>query len=303
MRLNTILHEGGKLSEIGEHEFGSLSTSLKLSMVQGYLQSYATLMRTKNFKLWYIDAFAGTGEITKRIAAEDTLTGHIPESLDRRKGSAQIAIDINPPFDRLIFMEQKPKHVAALEALKAKYPDRDITVHRGDANDLLKLAKDWNGWKSTRAVVFLDPYGLQVDWATLEAIARTKAMDIWYLVSLSGLYRQATKNPSDLCEVKRASLTRFLGTDAWEQAWYNSKAHRDLFGDEFVETKRTSDLAVLEDFVSARFKTIFPRVAGPKRLYNDQGAPMFSLFFLMANPSPAAWNAAKPIVEHLLKAG
>jgi len=291
------------LSEIGEHEFGSLSTSLKLSMVQGYLKSYATLMRPKGFKLWYIDAFAGTGEITKRIAAEDTLAGHIPETVDRRKGSAQIAIDTSPPFDRLIFMEQKPKHVAALEALKAKYPERDITVHKGDANELLKLAQGWNGWQSTRAVVFLDPYGLQVDWATLEAIAQTKAMDIWYLVSLSGLYRQATRDPSDLCEVKRASLTRFLGTNAWEQAWYNSNVQPTLFGEESIETKRTSDLGVLEGFVSERFRSIFPRVAGPKRLYNDQGAPMFSLFFLMANPSEAAWRAAKPIVEHLLKAG
>lgn len=271
-------------------------------MVQGYLQSYATLMRTKNFKLWYIDAFAGTGEVTKRIAAEDTLTGHIPETVERRKGSAQIAIDIDPPFDRLIFMEQKPKHVAALEALKAKYPSRDITVHQGDANDLLKLAQGWKGWKNTRAVVFLDPYGLQVDWATLEAIAETKAMDIWYLVSLSGLYRQATRDPSDICEVKRASLTRFLGTNAWEQAWYKSEAQPNLFGEDTIETKRTSDLSVLEAFVFQRFKTIFPRVAGPKTLYNDRGAPMFSLFFLMANPSQAAWNAAKPIVEHLLDA-
>lgn len=294
--------QGHNLSDIGEHEFGSLSTSLKLSMVQGYLQSYATLMRSKGFKLWYIDAFAGTGEVTKRIAAEETLEGHIPETVERRKGSAQIAIDIDPPFDRLIFMEQKPKHVAALEVLKAKYPSRNIAVHQGDANDLLKLAHGWKGWKNTRAVVFLDPYGLQVDWVTLEALANTQAMDIWYLVSLSGLYRQATKDPSDICEVKRASLTRFLGTAAWEQAWYESKVQPTLFGDESVETTRTSDLSVLEAFVCDRFKTIFPRVKGPKRLYNDKGAPMFSLFFLMANPSQAAWNAAKPIVEHLLDA-
>lgn len=290
------------MAEIGEHEFGSISTSLKLSMVQGYLKSYATLMQGKGFDLWYIDAFAGTGEVTKRIAAADTLSGHVPETVERRKGSAQIAIDIEPPFDRLVFMERKPRHVAALEALKEKHPTRDITVHRGDANDLLKPAGGWKGWSKTRAVVFLDPYGLQVDWATLEALARTEAMDIWYLVSLSGLYRQATKNPSDICDVKRASLTRFLGTDAWERASYNTQIQPGLFGDDTVETKRTDDLGVLEKFVADRFKTIFPGVAGPKRLYNDQGAPMFSLFFLMANPSPKAWGAAKPIVDHLLNA-
>lgn len=290
------------MQNLGEHQFGSLSTGLKLSMVQGYLQSYATLMQGKGFDLWYVDAFAGTGEVTKRVAAQDTLVGHIPETVERRKGSAQIAIDIEPRFDRLVFMERKPKHVAALEALREKYPDRGIAVHKGDANDLLKMADGWRGWQKTRAVVFLDPYGLQVDWATLEALARTKAMDIWYLVSLSGLYRQATKDPSDICADKRASLTRFLGTDAWEQAWYNSKTQPSLFGNDIVETKRTDDLSVLEKYVEERFKTIFARVRGPKRLYNDQGAPMFSLFFLMANPSPKAWSAAKPIVDHLLNA-
>lgn len=245
-------------------------------------------MQGKGFDLWYVDAFAGTGEVTKRIAAAETLVGPIPETVERRKGSAQIAIEIEPQFDRLVFMEQKPTHVAALEALRAKYPARNITVHKGDANDLLKLADGWKGWKKTRAVVFLDPYGLQVDWATLEALAHTEAMDIWYLVSLSGLYRQATRDPAGICEVKRASLTRFLGTDDWEKAWYRPEAQPSLFGDDTDGFKRTNDLRVLEEFVAERFRTIFPRVTGPKRLYNDQGAPMFSLFFLMANPSPKA---------------
>ncbi len=30
-------------------------------------------------------------------------------------------------------------------------------------------------WKKCRAVVFLDPFGNQVEWKTIEAIARTKS--------------------------------------------------------------------------------------------------------------------------------
>jgi hypothetical protein len=33
-------------------------------------------------------------------------------------------------------------------------------------------------------VLFLDPYGMQVDWTTIEAIARTKAIDLRVLFPL-----------------------------------------------------------------------------------------------------------------------
>ena len=33
-------------------------------------------------------------------------------------------------------------------------------------------------WRSRRAVLFLDPYGMQVEWKTIEAIAATKAIDL-----------------------------------------------------------------------------------------------------------------------------
>ncbi len=33
-------------------------------------------------------------------------------------------------------------------------------------------------------MVFLDPYGMQVEWSTIEALAATKAIDLWYLFPL-----------------------------------------------------------------------------------------------------------------------
>jgi three-Cys-motif partner protein len=38
-----------------------------------------------------------------------------------------------------------------------------------------------NDWRSHRAVLFLDPYGMQVEWQTIEAIAKTAAIDLWLL--------------------------------------------------------------------------------------------------------------------------
>ncbi|GAI54351.1 unnamed protein product, partial [marine sediment metagenome] len=36
-------------------------------------------------------------------------------------------------------------------------------------------------WQNNRAVLFLDPYGMQVNWETIKAIANTEAIDLWYL--------------------------------------------------------------------------------------------------------------------------
>jgi three-Cys-motif partner protein len=50
---------------------------------------------------------------------------------------------------------------------------------------LVSLCKryDWIR-ENRRAVVFLDPFGMQVTWNTIQAIAETKAIDLWVLFPL-----------------------------------------------------------------------------------------------------------------------
>lgn len=180
-----------------DHEFGGVSTDLKLSVVGEYLHQFTKALRPQFEKLWYIDAFAGTGERTVVIPgrAADMLGPDVDARLDRRAGSAKIAIEVTPAFDRLVFMDKRQKHIAALNDLRLANPRRDISVVPGDANaEIMKLLSAQKGWVGTRAVMFLDPYGMSVDWQTLEAIRRTEAIDVWYLVSLAGLFRQATRD-------------------------------------------------------------------------------------------------------------
>ena len=57
---------------LSDHEFGGVSTNLKLSLVERYLSAFTTALRGKFKELWYIDAFAGTGERTVKLAARDS---------------------------------------------------------------------------------------------------------------------------------------------------------------------------------------------------------------------------------------
>ncbi len=53
----------------------------------------------------------------------------------------------------------------------------------GDANVLVRRECAWlGGHRSRRAVMFLDPYGMQVEWSTLQAVASCSKVDLWLLL-------------------------------------------------------------------------------------------------------------------------
>jgi three-Cys-motif partner protein len=287
----------------GDHEFGNLSTDLKLSLVEGYLAAFTKALRPKFQELWYIDAFAGTGNRTVKHRAVEA-RGWLPEieeRIEQKRGSARIALEISPEFDRLVFMDTKKSHCDALEELKRSFPGRRIEVVRGDANAAIEQELAAKRWAGKRAVMFLDPYGMHVEWKTLERIQATEAIDVWYLVSLAGLFRQAAYDPKNLTERKRAAITRMLGTDEWEQAWYRREIVADLLGAVDETAQRTADIDAMEAFVDARLKSLFPKVLPPRRLRNASGVAMFSLFLAISNPEPKAIGLATKIGNHLLK--
>jgi three-Cys-motif partner protein len=274
-----------------DHEFGDQHTELKLSIVEKYLKFFTTALRGKFEELWYIDAFAGTGSRT--IRHEERPAGLLdpgePERVERRRGSAKIAIDVRPSFDFIVFIESKPSYVAALQELAANHPGRRIAVVKDDANDALKSLIAANNWRSTRAVLFLDPYGMELEWSTLEKVAATKAIDVWFLFSLSGLYRQATRQLVNVDSHKRAALTRMFGSDAWEEELYPKTFREDLFeGLSEQPRQRSADVSGLEAYAQARLETIFGAVLKPLALPLNKKPQRFSLFFCVSNDDPKA---------------
>jgi three-Cys-motif partner protein len=276
-----------------QHRFGGRWTAEKLSVLQDYLKQYVQALKWKNFTLHYVDAFAGSGSFA-------------PKGGDTReqKGSALIAMGV-PGFHHLHFIEKGSRRCQHLRKLVADHEGADIVVLEGDANrHLRELCSDTN-WKSSRAVLFLDPYGMQVDWETLEAVASTGAIDVWYLFPLSGVTRQLTLRESNMDMDKKKSLDRVLGTDAWREAFYDTNPAPDLFGDTSVN--RHADSEAIVKWVSARLGQIFPLVVGPEVLRRgskgraDGGPPLFALYFLASSRSEKAKDVAGRIARGVLK--
>src|SRR5206468_3120179 len=105
-------------------------------------------------------------------------------------------------------------------------------------NEVLKQWCQHTNWQEHRAVVFLDPYGMQVEWATIEAIAKTSAIDLWILFPLGMAVNRLLTRKEPPPKNWADALTRFFGNDEWRQEFYTKKKERMLFGgDEETERK------------------------------------------------------------------
>ncbi len=276
------------------HRFGSVHTIVKLDTLARYLPAYTQALKKTGFRLHYVDAFAGSGVC------------HVKVGVGRRlmvPGSASIAIACTPPFHRMLFIEKTPRRALALQRLKQRAPERNITVVQGDANQALP-AYIRQLKPNDRALVFLDPYGMQLEWSVLRGLSSSHVTDVWYLFPLSALYRQAAKDAAAIDDDKAAALTRMLGTDEWRTAFYERNRQESLFGG--TSDVRRAEVPEMLAWVKKRLETIFPYVEEPKLLHQTlesgkYGAPLFALFFAMSNPAPRAIALAKKIVRAVLK--
>jgi three-Cys-motif partner protein len=226
-------------------------------------------------------------------------------------GSALIALDTDPPLHSIVLIEEDRSRFSELEKLVREYPDRGIVLREGDANAYVQRLcanTQWRrrkvGRRGIRGVIFLDPYGMEVSWPTVEAIARTKALDCWYFFPLSGLYRNAPHDPAKLDASKQAALDRVLGATDWRQRWYQHEAlPKDIFETK-GEAVRRADVDAIEAYVKERLKTAFKgAVLDPIRLHHRNGAPLASLFFAVSNTSEPAVRLATEIASYILNSG
>lgn len=276
------------------HRFGSKHTQTKLEALEEYLRIYTTALKNQPFRLIYFDAFAGTGDI--QIADSDaTLLESVDEYSPFVEGSVLRALKFGNAFHRYIFVDQDRAKVQQLERLRAEHEDiaNRIEVQQGDANKELERFCMETDWKSNRAVVFLDPYGNHVSWETIETMANTNAIDLWYLFPAGlGVYRQISSS-GIVHKSHEASLDRLFGTTEWRNAFIEKQAVPDLFGEREGQEKRATVESVTR-FMADRMKTVFKGGVVDEWLpLGSRGIHMYSLMFAWANPDPKAQLAGK----------
>jgi three-Cys-motif partner protein len=287
--------------------FGDEHTRRKLETVEKYLGVYTTALKKQGFELLYIDACAGSGSSIPRSALNTPSNQNGLGLLEAENsildadqiivGSAIRALGIVTPFDRYLFNDVKKSNVDALKAqVETNFShlhDR-ITITQFDANKMLCDMCDRVNWRTSRAVVFIDPFGLQIRYSTLQKLAKTKAIDLWYLVPVFAMYRQI-RGDGAVLEDGGKSVDEALGTEEWRHiVAVQEKGQIDLFGEQQVISKRAVDVAWFEKVAKDRLKLAFDdRVVEQVLPLGRNGLHEFSLMFAWANPSDKAKLAAK----------
>lgn len=152
-----------------------------------------------------------------------------------------------------------------------------------------------------RAVVFLDPYGMNVEWETLELLASTRAVDVWYLFPMLAVTRQLARDMSRVDEHKSAKLDEIFGTSNWRKELYDTQVIDDLFDQPVTTSVRKVTLPQIEEYARKRLGTLFRYVSEPLPLIAEGRGQLFSLFCLSNSSSDAAIDLIKKGVRATLK--
>lgn len=282
-----------------EQNFGGTWTAKKLEILKKYLGFYSTALKNQDFILHYVDPFSGTGSI-------DSSQGLL--ELDPVEGSVKIALSTKLPFHKYHFNEPNKKKRAKLEEITSQYPEFNISIKGLDANEMVTEVCRELGHPN-RAVFFIDPFGCQLDWASLTKIANIPGNDVWLWFPVSGVNRQLPIEHSKMQDGWRKRLDSLFGTNAWEHAIYQidneeiTKPEIDLFG-EPIKNAVTRDCGTqaLDAFIKNRLEEIFSYVhPTPVKFFNTNNSNLFNLYFAMSNKSERAIHLAENALNNIIK--
>jgi len=287
--------------------FGGDWTINKLGRIGNYLAAYTQALKFQRFRLIYIDAFAGTGYRTVDCT-DDRQSLLFPdqageEAVELHAGSAWIALETDPRFAEYYFIEQDADKCKELERLKQEFPEKahDIHIIKTDANIFIRdICMAFRENKYWRSVLFLDPFGMNVTWDSIEAIADTQAIDMWYLFPLGVGVNRLLKRDGNIPPGWQKRLDLLFGDTGWREIFYRKEFTPSLFDDSTEITTKTGGFEQIAQYLIERLKSIFAGVAdNPLYLYNSRNNPLYLLCFACGNKKGA--GIALRIAEHILK--
>ena len=290
-------------NEKDEAWVGHWSTK-KLNAFEGYVKEYLKIMRfQKHWKSIYFDGFAGSG-LRKSQTKNPLFDGLelLEAETNLYKGAAERLISMEQPnvFDYYYFIEKNEK---AKESLKTRLTKSEVSKTKklefrvGDCNiELKKLAK---ALKSNEfvALVFLDPFGMQIDWNSIANLAGTRT-DIWILIPTAVIVNRLLDKEGKLKNYKKLESFFGMTETAIREKFYPKIDYRDLFGNSEVKHQKVLDpINKIAEVYCTNLAKIWKHVSRPLKLSNRNGAPLFHFVFASNN------KTALKIADYIIKKG
>ncbi|MBF2063480.1 MAG: three-Cys-motif partner protein TcmP [Calothrix sp. C42_A2020_038] len=257
----------------GEDIIGKWSED-KLALLAKYLKAYSVIMNDQK-KSWlreyyYIDAFAGS---VRPRAKEDE-----QRYID---GSPLRALQTEPKFDAYFFIDVSSRRIERIEMLREDFPHSRIEIYEGNCNNVLRdnIIPQIPYASKKRAFVFLDPYGLQVDWETIQDLANTKTCDIFINFSVMGVTRLLPKDQPPQSEALE-QISKVMGSTDWINQIYQPPAQVQLSLFENPEptlSRETIRAEWLASLYTEHLSSLFPHVSKAVLMKNSTNSALYAL--------------------------
>nr|MBN2276428.1 three-Cys-motif partner protein TcmP [candidate division Zixibacteria bacterium] len=264
-------------------------SEMKLKIVKDYAKVYSTILKKyPRLKYYYIDAFSGPGIHKRKKTGE-----FIP-------GSPLNVLSVRLNFHGYYFMDKDCEKIGFLKKLIG--PNENIKYICGDSNVLLikEVFPEIKYEDYKRALCFLDPYGLHLDWKVVEFAGKMKTIEVFILFPLEDMNRNILhKNPVDVKKNQKIRMNAFWGDESWFEYTYEEDLP-DLFGE---PTRFKDKIDILLKAYKKRLKNIanFQYVPDPIPFRNKKNAIIYYIYF--ATQKKTAYDVVNYILKKYSKTG
>ena len=278
--------------------WGGQWTEDKLDTFAKYVNAYLTIMNnnryTYNWKLIYFDGFAGSGsryeetnstsELLLDLFDGDAING---DEINLYQGAAERILSIEQEgFDYYYFIDKDKSSINKLkDKLIGNYTKNGKLEFRCSvANDeVIRMSKALKSDSKFRAMVLLDPFGMQVSWDRIASLANTHT-DLWILIPTGVIVNRLLDRKGELKHIETLSSFFGLGEDEIKSFFYKRRVVNTLFGEEEIVTKVSQPIKRIAELYIKRLKTIFAYVTEePLVMYNTRKTPIFHFAFASNN--------------------
>ena len=258
----------------------------KLFFIQRYIDTFETAMHGKSWRQRnYLDLFSGPGKCIIRGTNEYVL------------GSPLLALNTQYPFTDYYFVDLEQQNIDWLteRSKSSNVSQNHIHYLTGNANQKVEdIVQDIEqtdkifikGVGSCLNLAVLDPEGLELEWATVEALGKMKTMDLIIHYSQNGLTRNLEKY---LSLSEDTVIDRFFGDRGW----------RDVYKDALSKKERIGIHRMLIDYYKAKLGKMGyvvindqqQTVREPLIRNTERNAPLYRLIFASKHPlGNKIWN-------------
>ncbi len=266
-----------------------------MELVVDYAKAYLVIMnKYPQFQILYLDGFAGSGDIFRDDGTDIEIV----------KGTAVRILELDNPkgFDRYYFVEKNEKNKVELEKIiNQNFATKNFNVVNADCNEkLLSMASFLKKNRNYRVLAFVDPYGMSVNWSSIEAL-KGLGIDLWILVPTGIGVNRLLKKDYNITEGWLLKLEMFLGLPRAEilDHFYKRTSTFTLFGEETLLKKEKDAIEKAGSLYRKRLNEIFHFVSEPFKMMNSTGTIMYH--FMMASNNKTALKIANDIIKPTYK--